>query len=518
MAEADVTKHEQTTPGSGLLEGGPLRPETITRLLAVLLALAIVRLWFLPLPSSFWVDEMVTAFVVHYGPLHPSLAVAPQVVESVYYSLPKIAEQLFGFSEVIYRLPSTLLMGVALFFIARLATRLIHPNAGWFAVFACMTLSLFNYQAADARPYALGTCTASIALWFLVRWLDTARWWAAGGFVLASALLWRVHLVYWPFYAVFVLYTVARLYEGDTKITWPQVALVYAALGAALVPVALHALTILRQAKEHVIVDHRPNLSELNRVLKLGLVAACAGVGALLSNYFTWPRMLRGPDKITFARSALVCILGWWLIHPLVLFVFSWATGNSVFVDRYLSLALPGAALTATLATAYFLPAQYWKTAALLLGTGVVLFMGRIGQLTPRHHNSDWRAASRAIEKLNFGSDAPVVYPSPFIEARPPVWKPDYRTPSFLYSHLLIYPAPGQAFLLPFETSEEAEAYARQLAQGPIVRAGRLVIYGGDANAYLWRSWFARQPELIGWRSRKLGPFGDVDVVVFEKP
>src|SRR5215470_9387203 len=105
MAEADVTKHEQAIPGSGLLEAGPLRPETVTRLLAVLLALAIVRLWFLPLPSSFWVDEMVTAFVVHYGAQHPSLAIAPQVVESVYYSLPKMAEQLFGFSEVVYRLP-----------------------------------------------------------------------------------------------------------------------------------------------------------------------------------------------------------------------------------------------------------------------------------------------------------------------------------------------------------------------------------------------------------------------------
>jgi len=30
------------------------------------------------LRSSFWVDEMVTAFVVHYESAHPSLIVAPQ--------------------------------------------------------------------------------------------------------------------------------------------------------------------------------------------------------------------------------------------------------------------------------------------------------------------------------------------------------------------------------------------------------------------------------------------------------
>ncbi len=52
----------------------------------------------MPLPSSFWVDEMVSAFVIHFGPEHPSLAVAPQVTETVYYWLPRAAEALFGFS------------------------------------------------------------------------------------------------------------------------------------------------------------------------------------------------------------------------------------------------------------------------------------------------------------------------------------------------------------------------------------------------------------------------------------
>jgi hypothetical protein len=45
--------------------------------LSVLLAAALFKLWILPLRSSFWVDEMVTAFVVNYGSAHPSLSVAP---------------------------------------------------------------------------------------------------------------------------------------------------------------------------------------------------------------------------------------------------------------------------------------------------------------------------------------------------------------------------------------------------------------------------------------------------------
>lgn len=68
--------------------------------LPVVLALCIVRLWLAPLPSSFWVDEMGTAFLVRHGAGHPSFEAAPQVPMSVYYLLPRLAQSLFGFSEI----------------------------------------------------------------------------------------------------------------------------------------------------------------------------------------------------------------------------------------------------------------------------------------------------------------------------------------------------------------------------------------------------------------------------------
>ena len=196
------------------------KPTLATWILVVLLAACIVRLWLVPLPSSFWVDEMVTAFVVHYGSQHPSLAVAPQVTATVYYSLPRASEALFGFSETAFRIPSVLLMGIALILMARLASRLIHPQAAWFAVFACLALRAFNYQAADARPYALGTCVAAASALFLVRWLDTARRLDEFLFLLFGALLWRVHLIYWPFYLVLAAYAVLRLARRETPVPW----------------------------------------------------------------------------------------------------------------------------------------------------------------------------------------------------------------------------------------------------------------------------------------------------------
>ena len=480
--------------------------------LSALLAAALVKLWILPLPSSFWVDEMVTAFVVHYGSAHPSLAVAPQLTATVYYWLPWAAERLWGFSEVAYRIPSTLLMGVALFLLARLAMRLLHPGAGWFVVFAALTLPGLNYEAADARPYAMATCAAAGAAWFLVRWLDTARWLDAFCFVICGALLWRVHLIDWPFYVVLAGYTVVRAVRAETSVAWWRIAAVYMVLGAALVPVLVTSLKLFAETKTHVIIAHPPTWREFGGAFKFLLVVSCGAGAWLLSLKFKWP--LQKP----LSTSSLVLIAGWWVSQPIALFAFSRLTGDNVFVPRYLSLSLPGAALVAAAAAACFLPNDAWKPSATVLGSIVLLFIGGAPRLAPPHHNSDWREASREIRKLGIQPDTPIVYPSPFIEAQTPVWQPGYSLPGFLYCHLLMYPVGGTPYLLPRATSPEAEQYAAMIASGALASSGKFVIYGGDTTVNWWQRFFAQRPELSGWRVRKLGQYGDVEAVVFENP
>ena len=478
--------------------------------LAAVLALCVARLWLMPLPSSFWVDEMVSAFVIHFGAAHPSLAVAPQVAESVYYWLPEAAEKLFGFSEVVYRIPSVIALGIALWLIALLAARLIHPRAGWFAVFACLALKGIDYEAADARPYALGISVAAAGLWFLVRWLDASRWRDAFLFAVFAALLWRVHLAFWPFYAVFAMYAAVRMWRKETAVSLRQAASVAVLIAISLAPVAAAALKLARNAQAHVIAD-APTLRMLPRTLKFLLLAQCGG-GALLAGWlFRWKRDARAPTLSTWAL-----ILGWWLAHPLILFGYSILTGNSIFVDRYLSVALPGAALAATVAAGLSLPERWWRPAAAVLGVCVLAAVGDWKEVWPAHHNSNWRSAARTVNEWSDAS-IPVLLPSPFIEAKPPVWRPDYPLPGFLYSYLPVYKLSGKLYLLPFERSPEAERYAATLAP-LLARSPRFLIYGGDKNVFLWRSFFASRPELQGWGNRHAGSFGDVDVAIFENP
>ncbi len=480
-------------------------------LACAVLTVCVVRFWIVPLPSSLWVNEMVTIFVTGHGSGDPSLAVAPQVRKSAYYFLPKLSAAIFGPSEIAYRLPSVLAMAVALLFLALLASRLIHVRAGWFTVFACLALPGVNYQADDARPYAFGTCIAAAAAYFLVRWLDSSRWRDAALFLVCAALIWRIHLIFWPFYILLVLYALVRRASGDTEVGWGWMTAVFALLGISLTPVLWSALALLRDAKAHVIAPI-PSLKELRRSLQFPLPLFCAATLFVLSRRGKWRRPMR-----RISPASLTLILGWWLVQPLALFGFSHLTGESVFVTRYLYLGLPGAALTAVAVSAWFIPAARWNQVSVLLGIVVFLAVGQWRTAWPPHHNSGWRGASAKIEELKLTPQTPIICPSPFIEARSPVWRPNYPLPGFLYAHLPVYPFTGKPYLFPFAPSPDSETYATQLSQTVLKDTDRFVIYGGDHNVLFWRDWFAAQPDLAGWSSRRLGPFGDVDAVVFEK-
>jgi hypothetical protein len=485
--------------------------------LMLTLAGCILRLWIMPLGSSFWVDEMGTYFVVHHGAHDPSLRVAPQVADSIYYVLPMLAEKVAGFSEISYRFFSVLAMAGALAAIGWLAARLIHPDAFWFVVFAAMTSRGFNYQAADARPYALGTFVLAISVLLLVRWLDFGRWRDALLFAAAASLLWWVHLIFWPFYLIFAVYACFRILRHENRIAWQQALTVFAIIVCAALPVALRAVALLHEASAHVIVP-RPSLGELLSILKIKALLITFAAAFLLSRGFKW----KVPPTARVSGSSLVLILSWWLIDPLCLFAFSWTSGDSVFLARYLALALPGVALTAGMIVATFVPARCWKPIGLALGLGVLILMGNWNRLWPAHQNSDWRGAASALNAWVAGKNVPVICPSPFIEAQPPTWRPDYPLQTFLYSNLTLYPIAGHAYTFPFATFPFAtppvvEEYAERLSLDTLIPAGRFAIYGWDRSMDFWQRWFTARPEFHGWQNKALGAFGDVEVVVFSR-
>ena len=262
--------------------------------LPVLLALSLVRLWLMPLPSSFWLDEMATVFVARHGANHPSLAAAaPQAWRSWYYPVIRLDGALFGYSEVAVRMPSVLAMAGFLGLFAALVRRLANAQAAWFAVFACLALPGLNYQAANARPYALGMCAFAAALLFEVRWLDSARWRDALPFAACAALVLYIHLLFWPSCLVFVLYAAARVAAGETPVNGSRAVLVFALWACALLPVAAQTLSLLGEARAHVIAP-LPSLAQFLRSLELTLVLGSLAGAWLIAR--VWPLAAGHPE------------------------------------------------------------------------------------------------------------------------------------------------------------------------------------------------------------------------------
>ncbi len=108
-----------------------------------------------------------------------------------------------------------------------------------------------------------------------------------------------------------------------------------------------------------------------------------------------------------------------------------------------------------------------------MLGVGILLFLGQWGHLWPMHEKSGWKAAAGRIQELGLGPEEPVICPSPFIEARPPIWRPDYSLPGFLYAHLSVYPIQGKIYPFPYEVHSKPRntprSYRERYLPGPIV-------------------------------------------------
>jgi hypothetical protein len=258
------------------------------------------------------------------------------------------------------------------------------------------------------------------------------------------------------------------------------------------------------------VIAELPAFREFEHAVRWSLVVICGAGTWIVARVFKWQR-----PQTRLSGSSIALILAWWLVQPLALYLFSNITGNSAFISRYLSLALPGTALMATAVAANFIPPDRWQDVSIALGLGVLILMGQWTTPKMRHDNSDWRAAAQEETRLATSPDMPIICLSPFVEARLPTWTPNYPLPGFFYSHLSYYPLKGRFYLFPFgAAAADGESYAAKITADTLSRSNRFVIYG--ANAF-WRDWFAHNPELKEWHSR-LETFGDVQLEVFDAP
>lgn len=166
---------------------------------------------------------------------------------------------------------------------------------------------------------------------------------------------------------------------------------------------------------------------------------------------------------------------------------------------------------------ALYLPRQRWKQAAVFAGAVALAVSGNWGEVWPHHTRDIWRDGARTERLLVPDADTPVIAVSPFVEAQPPVWKPGYFLPGFLYAPLLTYPLRGTVYPFPIAVSDDGEQYGAKLLRDTLVPRGRFVLFGSGRLPMYWVAWFAARPELAAW-SYQVHRDDAIETVVFEKP
>jgi len=144
-----------------------------------------------------------------------------------------------------------------------------------------------------------------------------------------------------------------------------------------------------------------------------------------------------------------------------------------------------------------------------VLAVAAFITAGNWRALWPPHAEDNWRQASIDEDFAAVEPDTPVLAVSPFIEAMPPVWSPDYRLPGYLYSPLFVYPVRGRVYPFPFMRSPEAERYADSLLGATLLKRARFVIYGAGLNTVVWVQWFSNRPTMGCKRSPGITPRGE---------
>jgi uncharacterized membrane protein len=317
---------------------------------AILATLSVAAL--LPfLNKSIWRDEGASLYSAHlsWSALwHQSLFVDRVLL--VYYVLLHLWLEL-SYSIEWARALSLLAFGLSVYFVGVLANRLAGFWCGLLAIALTSTNPVMVTAALDARPYALVTLFALLAVISFIKWCDQGepKWlWVFCLLAIAALLI--------QMFAVLVPLSVASSY----LLTKPELVRrewrrMIAPIGTFLVVVVVYAALVLRQVgqiswiaglnRKSFLEDlEGPASSALGHLfypVLVAVLAIIAFVGCLMG-------LRRGALRLSRLEldRLLMCLS--WAIAPTVLLVLLTAV-RPVYVDRYVTASVPGLAIATAL-------------------------------------------------------------------------------------------------------------------------------------------------------------------------
>jgi 4-amino-4-deoxy-L-arabinose transferase-like glycosyltransferase len=477
------------------------------RYFAVLLGVATLELWVVPMFTSLWLDETATFWVIKDGIVK---AVARSMYwtgqSPVYYATAWLALVLGGRHEAVLRLPSLLALGLAAVLFYKLAGRLFDRTTARLAVLAFACSEPVAYAAADARPYALGLCALVGSALLLAAWLDTGHVRYGIGYTVAVALAIYTHCLLAPALAVLGFWALSRV-RRERRVPVQGLLAAWVAAGILIIPLVSQVVRFYRGRAAHSFAAV-PTFRDMVGSLAPPVLVASVAAGFLLAWLISpQPKCGSGVAKHTVLLAA-----GWAIAPPLACFAVSVSTHMEIFVPRYYIGCEPGLALLAGWLIRSCTTNAGQRIVAAAMVIGAVLGFGSF------HHDSEnWSDAMRTVRSVVGRAPVPVLMASGFVEASDPRALDDPKLRDVLFAPLEIYPPGGRVVRLPYRLNEESIQYLESILPAALDHQDRF-LFVGRLEGRSFEPWLSGWVAARGFQSKSLGNFGTVSAYLFSTP
>jgi mannosyltransferase len=466
-----------------------------------------VSLWLRPMTSALWMDELGSWWVVKDSFTEAvQRSWTFQGESPLYYALLWLDRHVLGASEWALRVPSFLAMIGSVVFLYLLARRLLDAEFGRLAVLAAVVSFQISFQAANARPYALGLLGVTGSMYLLVRWMDDGAVRYALGYVAMAVVTAYAHYLLCLAFIPQLIYVVARKRDGTTRVRGRDFAVAIGALGLLLAPLAgqLGSLWARRASLTlpvSISVEWFTELTAPAAVVTgfiIGwLVASLAGGMSL--------------ERHSFRSRGAVLLVGSVLV-PLAAIVFVSAVSSLNFGSaRYALAATPAEVLLVAWVVRCVEPAMARRVvAAALVIVAVIDFGG------PTHTPEDWRTAAARERSIATERTVLLLHPQ-LVEAAQLDWFRDAERRSYLLSPMTYYDMGGRVLPVPYMADADSKQFLLSELEPLLAGADQILYLTRDASVP-FAEWLDGRLSAMGWSSETVGTFGDVVLMRFIPP
>ncbi len=491
-----------------------------------LVTIAVAVLLFIPrLTLELGLDELGSFWVVKDGfreVIRRSIQIQGQ--SPLYYTILWASTYLFGSSSLGLRTLSVFCTLISCLLIFQLGQLLFNRKVGIYSIFCFLCCSQVIQSGTDARPYALAITLMLAASVALVQWFKTqsTKWLVSYGFLLVATVY--AHYLYALVILIHLSWIVINTFRAEPKkrIIFLKQIVFLALFGVvALIP-SIFQLRILSSKGAGLSFAEFPSLIAL--IKALFPVDVFLLIGLVFAFELTiWRHSRPNFSERESSNIALIFIGVFLLFPPVIIYIISYLSGHSIFIERYYSERVVGIGLLGgvILGSIYSVKNQITLAVALIVMTAISQYAFIAGDRTEQ----GWKSATSTIANLDHSNKCSVFLLTGFIESQTVKWLSDDTVSQFIRSPLAYYELRNKTFLLPYTfDTNEGQSYYSSVIENEIQRSQCVWLLYRNAELFIASKKLKPSPIFLedqfakkGFSSSEKSKFGMVELIHFER-